>query len=147
QQHRIGTRRAFVSEDLCYHRRGFGCIANRQPPVGDVRETSRLEIDEPIVAGRFHINAIEELRRNKVEISEAEIVLWIVTRISREQHKPRRVSPVVASEAEEVLYCLRRLVAEAELVIQIFDIDNHHRQSLTLPQGLERIQALLEFLG
>ena len=75
----------------------------------------------------------------ETQVAEAEMVARIVACATCQQHKLRLLLPVVRRIADEIFYGLRRFIAEAELVINIFHLDNGHAQALTLPLRHQRL--------
>src|SRR6185369_17400422 len=59
----------------------------------------------------------------------------------RQKHKARLLLPIRLRVREEVLDRLRRALAVAEFIEDVFDIDDSYGKSLALPQRFQRLKA------
>ncbi len=122
--------RATVAHDLPHHGRRLGRRADREPPDRDVLDTVGVPVDEPVVGRGLHLLRVDELRGGEVEVPLPQEVSRIERGVADQQHEARRKRPAAVNRLQEVADGEGRLVACAELVIDVLQIDQLHRPAL-----------------
>ena len=135
---------AAVAHDLPHHRRRLGRRADREPSDRDVLDAVGVPVDEPAVGRGLHLLRVDELGGGEVEVPLPQEVSRIERGVADQQHEPRRKRPAAVNRLQKIAHRERRLVAGAELVVDVLQIDQLHRPTLLPPRRHQRRQRVDE---
>ena len=124
------------------HRGGLLHARGRQP--SDRREIGpavAVDVGEPVVGGRLELGGVDQLDRHVVGHAHAEVIARIGCCSAEQHEKARGRAPGGVRPDQEILDGLRRLLAEAELVVEIFHVDDGDLVALPFAQRLQRLHG------
>src|SRR5262249_55662927 len=137
-------KRSLVVEYLADHQVRFLRRAEGQSPYCHPRISGSVEVDKPVVAGRFHRKSVQELCRDEVPGALSKVVLGIVACVACKEHETRRFLPTGFRVGQKILERLGAFFTIAEFIVEINYVSHRHRQSLTLPESLQRLDVVEE---
>ena len=125
-------RRRFITQNLAHHHVRVGGSSHRQTANGQIRNAVVVEVCQPIVAGRFHLDSVNQLRRDKISVALTEVIIRVVTRIAEQHHVMRFERPGCLRRCQKIMYRGRRVQSKAELVEEILHVNHINCHALTM---------------
>ncbi len=143
----LGVDRAFIGDDFSDHDRrlaGIGCGQASNVHVG--HRIVPAEGHKPLIGNRLSFVVGIDTVGGQIGgcIVFVPVVFRIVGAVAHQQHMPGcRWRPIAVGIGQKVFDGMRALDAEAEFIVNVFDVGHKHPKALSLSKGHKIIQPLV----